>query len=346
MSLFFVFPISGPNNGVKVISTHIKDALELDDEIEINTIDTAQAKDYDNFGKFSFSKISFFLKIIKRLFKIRKKDSVYLNFTPKGFAFYRDLIILFVCHFKTSNVTIHIHANGLEDKIKFYNKRLFLKTKIIVINKAQFKSIGALGLSCFLLPNALPDYYTSKPLRYNQSDEVNFIFLSNISKEKGIYRIDKLAQFIKAKGIKCKLNIYGGILCDKDETLIKVLNKEYQFLTYYGPLLNENDKFEALQQNDVLLFLSDENYEVSPLVYIEALMSGLTVFTTEQVVSQNLCDDNVAEVLNNDLDNFELLFNKFSRTKDEIKPIVRHTYLSNYSFADYIKELKKITLNG
>ncbi|MUU79058.1 glycosyltransferase [Winogradskyella endarachnes] len=346
MSLFFVFPISGPNNGVKIISTHIKNALALDNEIEIKTIDTAQAKDYGNFGKFSFKKISFLFKILKNVLKVKNKDRVYLNFTPKGFAFYRDFIILLVCHFRTSNVTIHIHANGLEHKIKFYNKWLFLRTKIIVINEVQLKSVEKFGLNCYLLPNALPDYYKSIPLRFNKSNEVHFIFLSNLSKEKGIYRIQKLAELIKSQEIKCKLNIYGGTLSEKDETLINILNKSYEFLTYYGPLLNEKDKFEAIQQNDALLFLSDENYEVSPLVYIEALMSGLTIFTTKQNISDKLRNDNVAKVLTCNLDNFVSLLDDFSRNKKNSKAIIRNSYLKKYKFADYIKELKKITLHG
>jgi glycosyltransferase involved in cell wall biosynthesis len=346
MSLYFIFPVTGPNNGVKIISSYIKNNLVFENKIEVITIDTAQAEDYNSFGKFSFKKISGIFKILASLFKIRKKDLVYLNFTPKGFAFYRDLLVLMVCCFKVSNVTIHVHANGLEDKIKGYNKWLFAKTKIIVINEAQNKALSGFAQHCFLLPNALPDYYDSRTIKYREAGEISLIFLSNISKEKGIYRLEKLAKIVQERDIKCIINVFGGILSEQDKKVVDKLKAQFTFLTYHGALKNEQEKFEALQLNDALIFLSDENYEVSPLVYIEALMSGLPVFTTKQVVAKSMFEKNVAFILNKDLDNFEDILNNFITNKKELKVKARDTYLNTYSFTTYMNELKNILLNA
>jgi glycosyltransferase involved in cell wall biosynthesis len=346
MKLYFVFPVTGPNNGVKIISSYIKNNLVSENKIEVITIDTAQAEDYSSFGKFSFKKISKIFKILTSLFKIKKKDLVYLNFTPKGFAFYRDLLVLMVGCFKASNVTIHIHANGLEDKIKGYNKWLFAKTKIIVINEAQYRALNGYAQNCFLLPNALPDYYDSRTITYRETGKINLIFLSNISKEKGIYRLEKLAKIVHDRNIKCIINVFGGILSEQDKIVVDKLKTQYTFLTYHGALKNEQEKFEALQLNDALIFLSDENYEVSPLVYIEALMSGLPVFTTKQVVAKSMFEKNVAFILNKDLDNFEDILNNFITNKKELKVKARDTYLNTYSFTTYMNELKNILLNA
>ncbi len=344
--LFFIFPITGPNNGVKVISNHIKKALDNANDFEVKPVNTAQAKNYSNFGKFSLKKISSFLKVLKSLFKIKTDDAVYLNFTPRGYAFYRDLIILAVCNYRTKNVTIHIHANGLEKKFKFYNRSLFLKAKIIVINKAQKEHLENLAAHCFLVPNALPDYYKNNEIIYRDTNGLNLIFLSNISKEKGIYRLEKIAQIIGKNQIKCHINVYGGALDKQEKQIIFELNERYEFLNYHGVLENDCDKFRALQKNDVLLFLSDENYEVSPLVYIEALMSGLFIWTTNQIVAENLTKLNVADVLEDDLCNFVELTNSFKKMGQEQKENIRNSYFDNYSFSDYVDSIKDIILNA
>ena len=73
MKLFFIFPISGPNNGVKVISNHIRNSLFINTNISINELNTAQAKDFSNFGKFNFDKILSFYTLFKKLFSIIPK---------------------------------------------------------------------------------------------------------------------------------------------------------------------------------------------------------------------------------------------------------------------------------
>ncbi|MFB9051978.1 glycosyltransferase [Formosa undariae] len=347
MKLFFIFPISGPNNGVKVLSNHIKNLLFTDTKISIIELNTAQAKDFNNFGKFNFDKILSFFSLFKTLFLIKKGDIVYLNFTPKGFAFYRDLIILLVCSLRTKNITAHIHANGLEDNVKFYNKFLFSKIKIIVINKLQFKNISPFCPNTFLVPNALPDYFQNDNLKVAVNKEINFIFLSNLSKEKGIHRLVKIAEILDNEKIDCKLNILGGALSNEDESIIQNLNSRYKIISYFGPIKEDVTKFANLSANDVLLFLSDEDYEVYPLVYIEALMSGLPIITTNQIVTSNLHEMGVAFILKKDASNLiELLninFNSSDNLRD-LKEKARFTYLDNYSFKKFIKSLEKILL--
>ncbi|MDW5289005.1 glycosyltransferase [Formosa sp. PL04] len=347
MKLFFIFPISGPNNGVKVISNHIKNSLFTNTNITIRELNTAQAKDFNNFGKFNLEKVSSFYSLFKKLFLIKKQDIVYLNFTPKGFAFYRDLIILLVCSFKTKNITAHIHANGLEENLKFYNKFLFTKIKIIVINQSQYANISPFCPNTFLVPNALPDYFQNDDLKVAVNKEINFIFLSNLSKEKGINRLIKIAEILENEKINCKLNILGGALSDEDETSIQTLNFKYKFISYFGPVKEDATKFANLAANDVLLFLSDENYEVYPLVYIEALMSGLPIITTKQIVTNNLHELGVAFILKNDSSNLVDILNdnfKGSDNLEVLKKKARFTYLENYSFKNFIKSLEKILL--
>lgn len=345
MKLYFIFPMTGPNNGVKIISNHIRQAIFKNKEISIFNIDTAQATGYNNFGKFSFNKILFFLSILKKILYVKNSDYIYFNLTPKGYAFYRDLIILAVCRIKTPNVTVHVHANGLEDNVKWYSKFLFSKIKIIVINENQKRQTIKFCSNTFLVPNALPDYFKNKSIKHKINKDVNLIFLSNISKEKGVNRIIELSKILYNNNITCKLNIFGGVLTDIERDKIENLTNKYNFVKYYGPIIDDDKKFKYLLKNDVLLFLSDEDYEVYPLVYIEALMSGLPIITTNQIVAKNLCNLGVAQILNNDLSNFIEIIKKFANNSKEFKNFkerARKTYLENYSFENYIKKIEKI----
>ena len=346
MKLFFVFPLSGPNNGVKVISNHIKNGVFSNGKLIIHPIDTAQAKDFNNFGKFNLKKIITFFKLIKQLLIVKSSDYIYLNLTPKGYAFYRDLIILALCKVKTRHITGHIHANGLENNIKWYNKFLFNSIKIIVINQHQKKKLRDFCPNIFLIPNVLPDYFKNKKINFKKNEKINFIFLSNISKEKGLNRIIEIADMVFLERIKCNINVYGGALTDVEKRKIESLAAKYDFVNYYGPIINEEEKFISLLNNDVLLFLSDENYEVYPLVYIEALMSGLSIITTNQIVSKNFQKLGIAKILNNDLSNFINIiddFISFSRDKN-IKVKARNVYLEKYSFDNYIERIEEVIL--
>ncbi|SHI30703.1 Glycosyltransferase involved in cell wall bisynthesis [Arenibacter nanhaiticus] len=347
-NLYFIFPITGPNNGVKVISNHIKRSIFNNNPISVRTINTAQAEDFSNFGKFSTKKVFHFFKLFKSLFIIEREDMVYVNVTPSGFAFYRDLIILFLCSFRTTNITAHIHANGLEKKVKIYNKFLFAKLKIIVINVDQKGKLDSLKLNTFLVPNSLPDYFENTPIRPLQEAGIKLIYLSNISKPKGIERLIKIAEVISSKKLDCILNVFGGALSETEKCTIKDLDLKYDFLNYHGPILDEREKYDNLLKNDALLFLSDENYEVYPLVYIESLMSGLPILTTKQIVSDNFSKIGVADILNENTDNFEAIITNYLEDPQQFhnrKIKSRDAYKQNYSYNNFIQQIEKIILH-
>ncbi len=349
-TLFFIFPITGPNNGVKVISDLIKNAIFSNDKsITVSVIDTSQAVDFSSFGKFSVKKVFYFFKLFKQLFTIKRTDMVYMNITPKGYAFYRDFITLVLCSLKTTNITAHIHANGLEKKIKKYNKFLFYKPKIIVINVDQKHKLDILGLRTFLVPNSLPDYFKAKPKTAGSTEELNLIYLSNVSKEKGAYRLKRIAEIISVAKIKCNLNVYGGIMSEDVRDIINELDRKYIFFRYHGVISEDKEKYDCLSRNDVLLFLSNEKYEVYPLVYIEALMAGLSIITTNQIVSNDLMNYGAANILNENTENFESIITKFvdaPQLLEKQKENARIAYQENYSFPHFIKSIENIILYG
>lgn len=343
MKLFYIFPLKGPVNGVKVIANYVLDTF-IEMNIRAKVIDTSQAKSYSNFGKFDFSKILFFSKILKGVRDVKKGDFIYMNFSTRGFSLYRDWFILNLLVIRKSNVTIHVHANGLESIPQFL-KKVICKTKIIVINKDQFEKLKEYP-SVFCIENALPDYYSKK---FNptiiESKNISLLYMSNISKPKGVDLLNNICQLIENKRLNYSLTISGGILDEYSKQIIDEIVLNHRFVNFLGPTEDSDQKMKLYREHDFLLFLSDENYEVYPLVYIESLMNGLPIITTKQIVAEQVTSDNLGLLLHQD--NFISFISEFSDKKNrlELKRKIRQKFEKEYSFEEYCNSIKNIIFN-
>jgi glycosyltransferase involved in cell wall biosynthesis len=347
--IHFCFPLSGPNNGVKIISTYILNNFLEDKSFDLIVIDTAQSRGFDNFGKFNLNKIVYTLILYLKLLKVKREDLIYLNFTPKGFAFFRDFFMILICNIKRGNVTVHVHANDLEKKINPVTRFLLNRIKIIVINRMQYNNLKELHSNLFLVKNALPDFFKLSPLTNKlKDDKIRLLFFSNLSKEKGVFRLESIIRLIGKSNLNCEVNIYGGILDKSNETIFKDLKLNYDFINYFGPITDEKEKYNIFIENNFLLFLSDINYEVSPLVYIEALMSGLPVITTKQVVSDDIINKKCGFHISEEGSELLTLLQDYnflsSIRKEELKKRCKDVYLKNYSFDYFISQIKTIII--
>jgi len=343
MKLFYIFPLKGPINGVKIIATHVLDRLKRDN-IDIVEIDTSQAVEYSNFGKFSLKKVFFLKDIFSRLKSLDKNDYVLMNLSTKGFSFYRDLAILSFLIYKDANITIQIHANGLEDIKSGIIKNILNRIKIIVINKKQYQDLHQYK-NVFYLENSLPDYYNGifDPIVASKNT-IQLLYMSNLSRPKGIDLLNEICEVIASEKLNYTITICGGILDEYTKSILSRITSKYGFLNYIGPIDRIEAKMEIYQKHDFLLFLSNRNYEVYPLVYIEALMNGLSVITTEQIVADGIISDGRGLLLKND--NFITFISEFSGEKlRNLKKSNRQKFEDDYQFESYFQAIKKIIFN-
>jgi glycosyltransferase involved in cell wall biosynthesis len=346
--LYFIFPIKGPNNGVKIISNHILTKLYELDEFELKEVNTAQAKSFANFGKFQLFKIFYLFKILFKLISLRKGDYVYMNFTPTGFAFYRDLIVLLFCKAMKAKISIHIHANGLEEKLSFFVKKTLKNVQVILINEDQMTKLNSISEKV-CLKNVLPDFYKGTFSIKDEKKPLKLIFFSNLSKQKGVKLLQDIAENVSQTNINIEIDVCGGILDTFSGNIIKELTKKHSFLNYLGPILNEEKKFNLFRNSSFLLFLSEPNYEVYPLVYIEAIMSGLPVISTKQIVVDEIISNGKGFLIENnsisDLINFLHKYEKDRNSLLLLKKINRDNFENNYTYDVYINDLIEIVLH-
>lgn len=341
--LFVISPLTGPVNGVKIISKQIINRFLATDSIKVKTIDTAQAKSFEDFGKFGVAKIFFIKQIIKEIEVIKKEDFVYMNFSTKGFAFYRDYYILSKVLSKSKNVTLHIHANGLEKKKRFFSSSKFKNVKCILINQKQYEKIDFFEKK-HLLSNALEDYYNGHFINKRNRESIKILFFSNLSKPKGVQSLYEFCEFCTKNNKDFDITICGGILDSFSEEkmrLIRQLNNKK--ITILPPITDEEQKMELFSQADFLLFLSDSYYEVYPLVYIEALMNGVSVITTQQYVSEEIISGKTGSLF--DLEQAVAFIEEKKDKLDDLCSANRTKFEKNYNFTDYFSTIKKYILN-
>ncbi|GAA3588356.1 glycosyltransferase [Flavivirga amylovorans] len=334
--LFVVFPISGPNNGVKIISNHIIEKLR-DKGVNLELIDLAQAREFSNFGRFEFSKVIQSFKILLKILSIPRKSFVYINFTAKGFAYYRDLFFIITSKFLSHKITLHIHENGHENRSSTFLKKLLKNINVVVINKRQLRNLSYLN-NIYLLDNSLPDYNTNNSTDTKQQ---KLLFFSNLSILKGIdFLCDFCDLMYKEMKTPYKLTICGGVLDAYTEQRLNCLLKKYNFIEYLGAIESVEEKKKIFQKHSLLLFTSEENSEVYPLVYIEALMFGLGIITTKQVVSQKVVRNGNGLIISEI--NKEVFSDINSLLSTNVDEKSRQLYLKGYSFEDFISNLYKI----
>jgi glycosyltransferase involved in cell wall biosynthesis len=344
MNVFFIVPIKGPINGAKFLSSKILDHLDIAD---ITVIDTAQASDGKDFGVFTFAKLwAGISMIVQVILTVSSRSICYFSLTPHGFAFYRDLFILIVLKLKLCNITVHLHANGLEKKNKKVLKKVLKSIKIITLNEYQKEQLKFLKNPVYVLGNTLPltseiDFEEIWNVRKNNT----LLYFSNISEEKGIYKAVEFYHAIKEKVPQVQLKVAGTFLNESAKEYINSLVSQDSSVTYIGFVTSEKEKLRLFSESSILLFMSKPYYEGYPLVYIESLMYGLPIITTPQHIAELVVQNGngfILNEINHSVINNAVLLLTNSEMHKAISRRSFELYRNNFNFELYINRFREI----
>lgn len=343
--IYFIVPISGPINGAKMISRYILNAFE---DYNTQLIDTAQAINHLDHGSINFDKIVGMIKILYRVVIIKNNSIVYLNYTPQGFANFRDTIILVLLRLKRCQITIHLHTNFIVEKSRLFLKIFINDTKCITINNYQTEYLKNI-VKVVQINNSLPSIdLTLNPKK--KFDTQTLLFFSNICIEKGALRLLHLFNHLVKRKKRYKFKIVGGFLDKNIEDIFNDYAAQYNNFELIGYVSDPVLKSELFNNSSIFLFLSDPFYEASPLVLIESLNFGLPIISTKQYV---LDDINIAlngfiyqdDVINYTIDFIINLLDDY-KLYQKVSYSCYLTYCNNYNFDGYISDIKKAIING
>lgn len=223
------------------------------------------------------------LSLIKALIKIlNTRQIIYLpaqrnlkNFFPVLFIL--SLVFRFRIHYC-------VVGGWLPDFVKrnpFHRKKLKKIDSILVETHkmlADLKSLGFSNVTWF--PNFREPVPQEKKLSRKKEDTLNLVFMSRITKLKGIDTVFEFLNWSRDKSIYKELSIdFYGPVDPQDKGYFFENLEKHENASYLGKL-EPKEVQKTLSQYDVLIFPTRYPGEGCPGAIIDSYMAGLTVFAS------------------------------------------------------------------
>ena len=234
--------------------------------------------------------VVFFFKVVKHRYSI-----VIINPSlDEGKSFHRDMIFIFITNFLNCKSIVFFRGwfDPYEEKIKKSKfKSLLFKlsyakaNKFIVLGNIFKEKLIELGVpfeTQFFVETTVADSsylknfdLKSKCLAYEK--EVNFVFLSRIEKEKGIYiAIDAFKKFTKNNPQRKSNLIVAGDGRDLQEVEKYFAKEEMTNIKFVGHVSSET-KQKVLLESHIMIFPSFT--EGLPNVILEGMLYGMPIIS-------------------------------------------------------------------
>lgn len=254
-------------------------------------------------GKINFSKLLGFCETwVKLLFILIKNrpDSCYFAITVSGYAFYRDLLLIFLLKIFRINLIYHMHNKGVSDKSNIFLHLCYLfmykNTHVILLSKYLYSDVENYvpKAKVHICPNGIPDFKIHDKTAKTKDNVVRLLFLSNLIESKGIFiLLDSLA-IINQKGINFRCDIIGGEGDISEDKLVEYLKKSnLEDRVFYLGKKYGKDKHRVFLKSDIFVFPTFYSKECFPLVSIEAMKYAKPVISTNEGGLRDIVEDGI-----------------------------------------------------
>ncbi len=273
-----------PIHGASLVNSNIANSELVKRSFDTKILEIRFVSNLDQMGKFSAKKIALIFPLIWRLLRLLttfRPDLIYFTITPKGFAFYRDSILVFLIKAFRIKLAFHLHSRGIQQSIKSNSvkkiiyKCVFKNAEIISLAKSlNYEFDGIPVKKIHILPNGIE----GRQFDYSKKDSTEpvILFLANLFKNKGIFIFLEIIKQLKASSISFKANIVGK---DGDISVSQLtgLVKDYNIsdVTHISGALYGDQKHQALETASIFVHPSLD--EAFPLTILEAMQAALPV---------------------------------------------------------------------
>lgn len=358
--ILFLVQLPPPVHGSSLVNEIIVNNKNVRARYDIDIIEIQLAKNMEDLGSFSFSKVAnafiIFFKVLKSMI-LKKHDLVYLTLSPIGFAFYKDAICVLILKIFSKKIVLHLHGKGIKDQLNsvFKNKIyafVFKNSEVIHLASSLYDDIKEIYPKApYYLPNGIP--YTINKYSKGTEKETTFLFLSNLMKDKGIIVfLDsiKSLQFIKEK---FKVYIIGPSSdITIEEVKIYLAKNNIENVEVLGAIYGE-DKYLYLNKSDV--FVLPTFNDCFPLTILEAFQAGLAVISTNigaipDMVKNNIngfiIPQNDSDLLTGKMKYLIDNINKLNEMKNKNKLEFRENYTEEIFIKNFIKIIDQILIGN
>lgn len=287
-----IMQLPPPVHGASLINQYIKESILINDEFYCEYINLSTAESNEDIDKFRLGKYFTFFQIFIHYFKAVSKNRfnlVYITLSPHGYAFYKDSFFVILSKILHIKVVAHLHGKGINDIIinssfkKFIYKFVFNKVYIICLSKHLSNDVKLIiSNKLFILNNGIPVLNKNFDKNYNN---INFLFLSNLHKSKGILNFLEAIKLLKSQtSIPFTVNIAGN------ETSTVKFNDINQFIKdnelkneikLLGPI-HGKEKYSLLSNSTVFVLPTYYKNEAFPISILEAMQYGLATISTPE----------------------------------------------------------------
>lgn len=289
--VLIIGPFPEPTTGVSLANKVVFEYLSKRGNYEVEYINTSYNKFDEDLGSFSFSKISFYLKINFQLYKVFKNDIIYLTPGQTFFGVVKYALFFILSSLLKKEIIVHVHGNHLGkeyDSLKGFKKQFFSKllqktSKGIVLSESLKGNMSPFikDENIHVVYNFVEDYLIvgEEDLKdkFNNT-HLRILFLSNLMEEKGILDLLEALLVLEKEGFKYEAKIAGNIderLKEKIETYFKQLNH-----TEYCGIVSGNAKKSLLLWGDTFVLPTYYSMEGQPISILEAMVTGNVILAT------------------------------------------------------------------
>jgi glycosyltransferase involved in cell wall biosynthesis len=355
---------SPPMHGAAKVGDFIAGSQKLIDNYDCRFITINSSGSIGEIGKVSLKKLYLFvelyMKVLWALLMFRP-NKIYFTASIRSVAFYRDLLISTLWKtyriFKPLDIFYHYHTKGINDFVSISNRNLKLtrfflnKVNLILLTpllESDFTKVQTYK-HLFYLPNGVSNPFTETEFKryidtkYIQDGALSVLYLSNMIKSKGYFRVLELANYFKQNLMH--FHFAGAWERKEDETEFfdyisqNGLDKS---ITFHG-FVNGIEKDALLKAADFLVFPTRYKAESFGLVITEAMSYGVPVIASDEGSIPYILDEKSGIVLND----IEVLPEALEEAKTKLfnkrtALYCRKRYLDNFSSERFELKLLEI----
>jgi glycosyltransferase involved in cell wall biosynthesis len=280
-----------PMHGQSLINSIVAESALLKEDFSLQIVPIRFCSIVSESGRFSFGKIGLSIKLFmtigSQLF-LHRPDLVYLTPAVTGWAFYRDLLTVgFVKLFRV-NILLHLHNMGVRAASNnpfrtILYRMFFCRASVVCVSARLTYDVERVYKGKpYIVPNGIrpAGEYLPARSRSQKGDPTRFLYLSNITKGKGIFEFLDALQILKQNGIT---NFQAHIVGQPNDVTAAELTalisgKSLDGSVMYRGALYNKDKNLELEWADIFVFPT--KIDVFGMVLLEAMQYRLPVIAS------------------------------------------------------------------
>jgi len=300
-TILFLVQLPPPVHGAALRNEFLSKSTLLHSSFDIEVMRLDFAKSISDVGAFSVMKLVKMLGFSFRLFiklLTKKANLIYYNFAVQGIALYRDWFFVRIAKLFGVRLVLHIRTQGVKAQVsnsgvkRALFKSAFSNTTAVCLSKYLATDIETVyPAQPQIIANGIDVIVSQEDINNKRENKIPvFLFLSNLTRSKGIFEFIDAIKSLDSKGMKCRGTVVGpeyDVKISYLQQYIKDCNME-AIIEVNGPVYGD-DKFQAYLNSDVFVFPTW--FEAFPGVVLEAMQSGLPIISTTEGAIPEIVDE-------------------------------------------------------